>query len=254
MNKFFIPFLFIVCLFMTACSNDESDVPGSQTGSPIQFSDNAYTLVFGRATGIPFTGGGDVYQLEASNPEVLGKFGIDIETHRLLINPAKAGVSTLKIDDVNNEKTVTLNFTVEDFYLSFRVSEIEGDNHNPYLSVGNEIRFIRDEENTRQMKIMWQNKMTYELKCIAYGCFDIERIESYTYTLNMVLHSQRIEELESFNYTLGGDGESLSLFKKYFDYKWDNSIASKSLPPKEIKMILTDSFNGCKITCLLQPF
>lgn len=70
----------------------------------------------------------------------------------------------------------------------------------------------------------------------------------------MALHSQRIEELESFNYTLGGDGEYLSLFEKYFDYKWDNSIASKSLPPKEIKMVLTDSFNGCKITCLLKPF
>ena len=41
-----------------------------------------------------------------------------------------------------------------------KIFEIEGDNHNPYLSIGNEIRFIRDDENTRQMKIMWQNKVT----------------------------------------------------------------------------------------------
>ena len=96
--------------------------------------------------------------------------------------------------------------------------------------------------------------MSYEVKCIAYGCLDIERNESNIYTLNMALHSQRLEELESFSYTLGGDGEYLSLFENYFDYKWDNSTASKSMPPKEIQMVLTDSFNGCKIMCLLQPF
>ena len=185
---------------------------------------------------------------------MLGEFYIDAENNSLVVRPSSVGESTLTITDVIAGTSVTLNFTVVDFYLSFKVFEIEGDNHNPYLSIGNEIRFIRDDENTRQMKIMWQNKVTYEVKCIAYGCFDIERDESNIYTLNMALHSQRIEELESFSYTLGGDGEYLSLFEKYFDYKWDNSIASKSLPPKEIQMVLTDSFNGCKIMCLLQPF
>ncbi len=254
MNKLFTPFLFIVCLFMTACSNDEPDVPGLETGSSIEFSDNDYTLVFGRATYIPFTGGGDVYKLEASNPEVLGKFGIDIETHRLLINPAKTGVSTLKINDVNNGKTVTLNFTVEDFYLSFRVSEIEGDNRNPSLSIGNEIRFIRDNENTRQMKVMWHDKLTYEVNCIADGYFDIEQSETNIYTLNMALHSQRIEELETFTYTMSGDWEYLALFEKYFEYNWLDNVASKSQPPKDIKMILTDPLSDAKIICSLQPF
>lgn len=228
--------------------------PDWRQAPPIQFSDNDYTLVFGRATYIPFTGGGDVYKLEASNPEVLGKFGIDIETHRLLINPGKTGVSTLKIDDVNNRKTVTLNFTVEDFYLSFRVSEIEGNNRNPYLSIGNEIRFIRDDENTRQMKVMWQNKVTYEVKCIADGHFDIEQSVTNIFTLNMAFHSKRIEELETFTYTMSGDWEYLAIFEKYFEYNWHDNVASKSLPPKDIKMILTDPLSDAKIICSMQPF
>ncbi len=249
MNKLFIPFLFIVCLFMAACdSNDDLEV------NPIRFGQSDYTIRFGVTSHIGFADGSGKYELTASDPDVLGDFYIDVDNSVLIVRPSSVGESTLTVTDVITNTSETLNFTVEDFYLSFRVSKIEGDNHNPYLSVGNEIRFIRDEENSRQMKVMWQNKVTYEVKCIAYGNFDIERSESNIFTLNMALHSQRIEELESYSYTLGGDWQYLSLFEKYFDYKWDNSIASKSMPPKEIQMILTDSFNGCKIMCLLQSF
>lgn len=213
-----------------------------------------YTIRYATTARIGFVDGGGKYELTASNPDVLGDFYIDTESHFLVVNPSGIGESTLTITDVKTNTSVTLNFIVEDFYLSFRVWEIEGNNHNPYLSIGNEIRFIRDDENTRQLKIMWQNKVSYEVKCIAYGSFDIERSETNIYTLNMALHSHSIEELETFSYTLSGDGEYLSLFERIFDYKWENSIASKSQPIKQINMILTDPFNGCKISCLLQPF
>ncbi len=249
MDKILIPFLFILGFMLASC--DGSEEPES---CPIRFGQTDYTIRYATTAHIGFVDGGGKYELAASNPEVLGEFYIDAENNSLVVRPSSVGESTLTITDVIAGTSVTLNFTVVDFYLSFKVFEIEGDNHNPYLGIGNEIRFIRDDENTRQMKIMWQNNVTYEVKCIAYGCFDIERNESNIYTLNMALHSQRIEELESFIYTLGGDGEYLSLFEKYFDYKWDNSIASKSMPPKEIQMVLTDLFNGCKIMCLLQPF
>lgn len=249
MNKLFIPFLFIVCLILTSCdSSDNLEV------NPIRFGQSDYTIRYGVTSRIGFVDGSGKYELTASDPDVLGDFYIDVDNSVLIVRPSSVGESTLTVTDVITNTSETLNFTVEDFYLSFRVSKIEGNNHNLYMSVGNEIRFIRDEENTHQMKVMWQNKVTYEVKCIAHGNFDIERSESNTFTLNMALHSQRIEELESFCYTLGGDGEYLSMFEKYFDYKWDNSIALKSMPPKEIKMILTDSLYGCKIMCLLQPF
>ena len=139
-------------------------------------------------------------------------------------------------------------------YLSFRVDEIDGDNTNPYLSERNEIRFVRSGENTRQVKVMWHDNMTYGMKCIADGCFDIERSETNIFTLHMALHSHAGEELEEFIYTLGADAEYLTLFKLYFGFDWDRGIASRSLPVRQIRMIMTDVADGCKITCTLQPF
>lgn len=249
MAKLIMPIVLVLSFLMVSCdSSDDFEV------HPIRFEQSDYTIRFGIASHISFVNGSGKYELTASNPDVLGDFYMDVDNCVLIVRPSKVGESTLTITDVITNTSVTLDFTVEDFYLSFLVSEIEGDNHNTYLNVGNEIRFIRDEENTRQIKVMWQNKMSYELKCIAYGCFDIERSASNIYTLNMALHSQHIAELETFSYTMSGDREYMALFENYFDYKWKYRITSKSQPVKQVKMILTDPFNGCKISCSLQPF
>lgn len=242
-------FLLIVSIFTAACSeNDEPEI------YPIRFGQTDYTIRFGAHSSISFVDGGGVYELTASNPDVLGKFYINDDTRTLIVIPTAKGESTLTVTDVKTNTQVTLKFTVEDFYLSFMVTEISGDNTNPYLKERNEIRFIRDEENTKQIKIMYQDNLTYEMKCIATGYFDIERSTTNIFTLNMMLHSHHGEEFEGFSYTLGGDGEYLRIFDKYFGYDWDNGIVSRDLPMKRITMIMTDSFNNCKISCALQPF
>lgn len=249
MTKLIIPFLFITCLFIVSCdSNNDPEI------YPIRFGHTDYTVRVGVRSSISFVDGGGAYELTASNPDVLGKFYIDDDTRTLIVIPAAKGESTLTVTDVKTNTPVTLKFTVEDFYLSFMVTEISGDNTNPYLKEGNEIRFIRDEENTKQIKIMYKDNLTNEMKCIATGYFDIERSSTNIFTLNMMLHSRHGEEFEGFSYTLGGDGIYLSMFDKYFEYDWGNSIASKSLPIQRITMIMTDSFNNCKISCSLQPF
>ena len=63
--------------------------------------------------------GGGIYELTASNPEVLGKFGIDVETIRLLINPASVGESSLVITDVLASTTVTLRVKLHVLFNSF---------------------------------------------------------------------------------------------------------------------------------------
>lgn len=249
MTKLIIPFLFITCLFIVSCdSNNDPEI------YPIRFGQTDYTIPAGTRSSISFVDGGGVYELTASEPNVLGKYYIDDDTKTLIIIPTAKGESTLTVTDVKTNTPVTLKFTVEDFYLSFMVAEISGDNTNPYLKERNEIRFIRDEENSKQIKIMYQDNLTYEMKCIATGHFDIERSTTNIFTLNMMLHSHHGEEFEGFSYTLGGDGEYLNIFDKCFEYGWDNNIASRTLPMKWITMIMTDSFNNCKISCVLQPF
>ncbi|MDE6523659.1 MAG: hypothetical protein K2L17_12640 [Muribaculaceae bacterium] len=234
-----------------ACSSN-GDEP--ETVSPMQFSIRDYTIVYGGSSRIPFTGGGDVYKLEASNPEVLGKFGIDIETHQLIINPAKTGESTLNIVDVNTGNTVTLDITVVDFYLSFTIQDIEGSNNNVYFQLGNHIRFIRNEENTKPVEIVFQNHVNFKLSTIAEGHFDIERSDDNIFTMTFSLQRPKSEKIETFEYTMGGDGGYMNIFNSIFEFNWKESVnLSRSTPPIEYKMILTDNSNGCKITCLLQP-
>ncbi|TGY04557.1 MULTISPECIES: hypothetical protein [Muribaculaceae] len=250
LNIFTITLLFIMSLLTIACNDDDKE----PEVFPIRFTHQDYTILFGTTASIDFYDGGGVYELEASNPDVLGKVTIDLENHQLKVFPASVGESSLTITDVNAHSSVTLRFTVEDFYLSFRIDEITGENANSYLTKGGEIRFIRDEENTKQVKIMRHNNLTHQMEYVANGHFDITQSSTNIFTLDMALHSKREEELEAFSYTIGGDWECLRLFESYFGYDWGTSIASKSLPVKQLEMTLTDTFNDCKITCTIQPF
>lgn len=244
-----LAFLLIASIFTAACSeNDEPEI------HPIRFSQQDYTIRFGIRSNIGFVDGGGVYELTASNPDVLGEFYIDNDVSSLVVFPKSIGESSLTIKDVIANSSVTLNITIENFYLSFIVDKIEGENTNHYLSVGNEIRFIRDDDNTKQLEVYRLDHLTHKEEYVADGFFEIDKSETNIFSLNMALHHNPTEELEGFSYTMGGDWEYLNMFDKYFEYNWDKSIASKSQPVKRINMILTDSFNGCKISCSLQPF
>lgn len=253
MNKIFNVIMLLTCLFITACSGDNE--PDAIT--PIHFEQRDYTIMFGKGAVIPFTGGSGVYELTASNPEVLGKFGIEMEApnHSLYIQPAKTGESYLTIKDVKAETTVTLHFIVEDFYLSFRINEVDGTNTNEFFEVGREIRFIRNEDNTKPVKVIWYNNMTFQPMIVGEGLFNITRSDTNIFSMEFSLHHNSDEEFALYEYTMGGDGEYMAMFDHIFDFGWEkNILSSKSIsqPVRRIEMTLTDKSNGCKITCSLQ--
>lgn len=252
MNKIFNVIMLLTCLFITACNGDNEQ----DAITPIHFEQRDYTIMFGKETVIPFTGGSGVYELTASNPEVLGKFGIEMEApdHSLYIQPAKTGESYLTIKDVKAEATVTLHFIVEDFYLSFRINEVDGTNTNEFFEVGREIRFIRNEDNTKPVKVIWYNNMTFQPMIVGEGIFNITRSDTNIFSMEFSLHHNRDEEFALYEYTMGGDGEYMAMFDHIFDFGWEKNVASsssRSQPVKKIEMILTDKNNGCKITCSL---
>lgn len=252
MNKIFNVIMLLTCLFVTACSEDIE--PDEIT--PIHFEQRDYTIMFGKGAVIPFTGGSGVYELTASNPEVLGKFGIEVEApdHRLYIQPAKTGESYLTIKDVKAEATVTLHFIVEDFYLSFRINEVDGINTNEFFEVGREIRFIRNEDNTKPVKLIWYNNMTFQPMIVGEGLFNITRSDTNIFSMEFSLYHNSDEEFALYEYTMGGDGEYMTMFDSIFNFGWEKnivSLSSRSQPVKRIEMILTDKNNGCGIKCLL---
>lgn len=254
MKKLILPFLFIACLLMMACSAINEPEEELEVISPIHFNSRDYTIMFGMTQSIPFADGGGIYEFEVGNPDVLGKIDIDIETHRLLINPAKPGESTLTIIDVNAETTVTLNITVEDFYRSFKIVEVEGRNTNKFFQIQHRIRFIRNKDNTKPVKVVWTDPMAFRLRTVGEGHFNIIRNENNTFTMEFSLHSPIEEKPEKFEYTIGGDWECMSLFEELFGFDWNKNaaLARSDQPVRDYKMILTDTFNSCRITCLLQ--
>ncbi|MDO4334587.1 MAG: hypothetical protein Q4C37_01980 [Bacteroidales bacterium] len=254
MNKIFNVIMLLTCLFMTACSGHNE--PDAIT--PIHFEQRDYTIMFGKGAVIPFTGGSGVYELTASNPEVLGRFGIEMEApnHSLYIQPAKTGESYLIIKDVKTEATVTLHFIVEDFYLSFRIYEVDATNTNEFFEVGREIRFIRNEDNTKPVKVVSYQNNTSRPMTVGEGLFNITRSDTNIFTMEFSLHSSMGEDskLYDYEYTMGGDGEYMRMFDSIFNFGWEKNVASlssKSQPVKSIEMILTDKNNDCKITCSL---
>lgn len=254
MTKIFQMIALLTGLLLAACSDGHDD--GPETITPIHFGETDYSIMFGKDASILFTGGGGVYELTASNPDVLGKFGIETPDHRLYIQPAKTGESYLTIKDVKAESIVTLHFTVEDFYMSFRITEIEGRNTNEFFEVGRWIRFIRNDDNTMPVKVVWQQNTTFQLMTVGEGNFDITRSGTNIFTMRFSLHHNDGADspLYDYEYTMGGDGEYMSLFDSIFDFGWEKSVASsRSQPVKTIKMLLTDKSNGCKITCCLEP-
>ncbi len=246
--------MLLISFVITACThNNEPDAV-----VPISFEKRDYTVMYGKGAVIYFTGGGGVYDLTASNPEVLGKFGIEMEAskHCLYIQPANTGESDLTIKDVKTDTTVTLHFIVEDFYLSFRIDEIDGTNTNEFFDVGREIRFIRDDDNTKPVKVIWYNNMTFQPMTIGEGVFNINRSDTNIFTMDLSLHKSNSEDSATYDYeyTMGGDGEYMTIFDHVFNFGWEENVASqssRSQPINRVQMILIDKNNGCKITCQL---
>ena len=252
MNRLGLYFLALLQTLIICSCNNNGDEP---TPEPIRFANQEYSIRLGVGTNISFVDGGGVYELSASNPEILGKYSIEVETKNLLINPAATGQSYLTIKDVIAGSLVTLNITVEDFYMSFRIDEIEGKNTNEYFDIGREIRFVRDADNTKPILIMRQNKLDYHWLTVGEGVFDISRSETEIFSMHMALHGNHNEELVAFEYTMSGDAGYMYIFDHWFGYNWPQATMSgRTLPVERCRMILTDTFNGCKITCTLQPF
>jgi len=98
--------------FYSSCdSNSDPEI------YPIRFGQTDYTIRFGVRSSISFVDGGGLYELTASNADVLGKYYIDNDTKTLIVIPTAKGESTLTVTDVKTNTSVTLKFTVEDFYL-----------------------------------------------------------------------------------------------------------------------------------------
>ena len=241
MRKIINPIIFIVCLIiMTACDNDkEPEI------YPIRFNQQDYTIKDMMSTPIHFVDGGGLYEVEIGDSAVIRAAGIDIETNRLFITPVATGESTVTIKDVRANSTVTLNITVVDFYLSFKVKEITGKNNNPYIQQDCEIRYIRSADNRKVLEIVRYDDISHQEQIIAEGVFNIIKTDE-DFVLEMTLHRNENEELELFCYSIKATGRVFDIFNIYFDFGWKKIDDSRAILQTMI-MSLTEINSDCQV-------
>lgn len=224
---------------MTACSKDDV--------YPIRFAQQYYTIKDLVTTSIFYVDGGGVYEVEIGNPSVIERARIDVEYKMLVVTPKATGESTITIKDTKTESTVILNITVTDFYLGFKVNEINGENNNPYISRDCEIRYIRTPGNTKKLRIVAYDNLSNKEEVIADGFFDMIKGDK-EFILEMSLHNGEKEGLESFSYFVKGNDAISYMFSHCFEFGWEESHESRSLPVQRVNMDLTEINNDCLIS------
>lgn len=244
MKKTIITLISIVCFLMTACTKDnEPETFG------IRFGRQNYTVRNLVSTTISFVDGGGKYEVEIENPAIIENAEIDAENKTLKIIPKTTGESKIKIKDIRADYVVTLNITVTDFYLAYKVMQIFGENYNSYITVDSDIRYIRTADNRNAIQIVAIDGYSGEEKIIAYGGFDITK-RNDKFILEMSLHKNENEELELFSYSVEGHYGVFNLFNRYFEFGWTDVEESRD-HVETINMDLTDLNNGCTINTIL---
>lgn len=253
MKRLFIPFMLIACLLMTACnSNSDSDDVTSKEPEvkAIQFSQQDYSIVYGGWSSISYFYGGEVYKVEVGNPEVIGRTAIDIERHRLMLFPIALGESTVTIEDVNTNQSVTINIKVTNIHMYFHVNTIEGTNNNPYITQGCKLQLIRTCEDKKMVRIVSPDNHS----TIAEGLFDMIKGKT-EYTLEMSLHGSESEEPQQFRYSVKANDPVFSLYNQSFAHEYQQMPTNRaSQQPQKLYMELTDMSTGCKITTMLYQY
>lgn len=248
-NKLIFPILLIINIFITGCSENEPEI------YPIRFNQQNYTVMLGQITYISYVDGSGVYDVEIENQDIIGNAYINTQNYSLVITPAATGKSTITVKDIKTDTTVTLNITVTDFYLSFKVETIDGNNVNPYIDLNSEIQFVRTVEGKRLLRIVNTDDTDNQQKTVANGTFDMVK-EDNVFILKMSLDHNVINELKLlFTYSVKGTQTVYDVFNHYFDYNWEKYSLPRSYMPMQVHIMnLTDIDNDCTISTKLLPF
>lgn len=216
---------------------------------PIRFGNNDITVKLMVTNHVSFVDGGGEYRISVGSPDVIAVPVIDNDTRTLKITPLAKGESTVLIYDVRANKAVKLNVKVVDFYISCKVMAVEGTNLNPYVAAGDEIRFIRTDDDRRLVDVVRGGEF------VADGCFDID-LDTSAGRANMHfgLHSymQATEELEPYLYKISNNSAAaLDIINHLFGFGWQKpAAAGRSLPVFYPRLEL-EAPNGCVISGIL---
>lgn len=173
MNKLIDPILFIVCLFIAACSDDNENEPVT----PFSLDKNYYETRLGSsATSISITNGSGDISLAIENEDILqaiySKYNDEREEDNLKgniqLNGMQKGSTTLTITDNITKEKETVEVKVTDCYLAYGIAE----SNHPSLKAHTIVFFINNPK--QDFYIFTKDNIHGQLykQPIAKGCYE----------------------------------------------------------------------------------
>ena len=244
LNSFRIIFVSIAIIAVSALSSCDDDE--GKGILPMEFKSADYNIRTNIATLITFEHGSGKFDVNVSNPEVIGYPYVNNIGHHVYVCPVSTGNSTLVVKDLVTREEKTLELTVSELYFEFIVSKISEDIPNPGIEEGDELRFIQTADKKRILEIRRNDEV------IKSGLFDVKygrefRMEFYMW--DDPDHLPSAEPDHTYSYLM--DSSTLSvyiLFYKGFGFQWDGFIDSRGADhPGPIVLYLMDSETKRKI-------
>lgn len=201
---------------LTSCSDDKDNPP-----VPLEFASTDYTIRTNIATMINFKNGSGRYEVEVSDPHILGAPFVNIHGHSVYVNPLSTGNSTLTVKDLGTGTETTIGVSVTELFFEFIVSNVREGVPHPDILKGDELRFIRTSDHKRVLELRRGDKV------LKTGKFDIilgQKVKMEFYLWDDPNHAESDAPDATYSYLMSGSQSVFILFNKGFDFNWEKII------------------------------
>lgn len=269
MNKLINPILFIMCLFATACSDDNNNA--TEPIAPFSLEKDYYEIrLRHNTTSISITNGSGDISLQVEDENILqaiySRYNDDKEDSRkghINLGGIQKGATTLTIVDNVTKEVENVEIKVTDCYLAYGIAE----SNHPALKVGTTLFFINNP--AKDCYIFDIDKLHGKLydRPIAEGCYEFfvtpnpeEQLQG-TPGLRLTFHADEEGSstdndatATSYEFQMAGNNHVFSVIQSFLHVDWEKLFGdthTKSPAPIDLTMKLTIPDTDYQVTGVL---
>lgn len=268
MNKFINPILFIMCLFATACSDDNNE---NEPITPFSIGETYYEVRLGKETNSIYitNGSGDIsLAIEDENilQAIYSKYNDNKEDNRkghINLYGMQKGTTTLTIIDNVTKDVENVEVKVTDCYLAYGIAE----SNHPALKANTTLFFINNPAKDSYVFVIDNLHRKLYDRPIAKGSYEFfvtpdpkEQLQGIR-SLRLTLHADEEGSVAdngatatSYDFQMMGNNSVFSVIQAYLGVDWEELIDNthtKSVAPIDMTMTLTVPDTDYQITGVL---
>lgn len=268
MNKLINPILLIMCLFVTACSNDNNE---NEPIAPFSLEKDYYEIRLERGgTSISVKNGSGDISLKIGDENILQaiytKYNDNREDSRkghIILSGMQKGTTTLTIIDNVTKDVENVEVKVTDCYLAYGIAE----SNHPALKANTTLFFINNPAKDFYIFVKDNLHGTLYDRPIAKGSYEFfvtpdpkEQLQGIP-GLRLTLHADEEGSVTdndatatSYDYQMMGNNHVFSVIQAYLGVDWEelfDNTHTKSPAPIDLTMTLAVPNTNYKITGVL---